>query len=168
MSEPHEEICKISISWNPRKWSSESVSRVGARAFICSANTLVVTKVFLLKFLKFNFFWLHCAACGILVPWQRIKPGPSTVRTQSPNHWITREFPLIFHSFKHASDQHLLGIHPVPVSALSMRYRHEQKDKPPNLKELAFYSMNQAYKCINKYVNTLGIECDKYLKNILL
>ena len=167
VSESHEEICKIPISWNPPKWSSESVYRVGARVFVCSANTLVVTKVFFLKFLKFNLFWLHCVACGILVPWPRIKPGPSTGRTQSPNHWITRNHHLIFHSFKHASDQHLLGIYPVSVTVLSMWYRQEQKDKSPSLKQLAFYLVNQACKYVNKYVNTLGTESDKHLKNIL-
>ena len=30
------------------------------------------------------FFWLHLTACGILVPWPGIEPGPSPVRVQSP------------------------------------------------------------------------------------
>ena len=33
------------------------------------------------------FFWLYCAACGILVPPPGIKPGPTAVKAQSPNHW---------------------------------------------------------------------------------
>ena len=38
------------------------------------------------------FFWL--CGCGILVPWLGIEPRPSEVRTQNPNLWTTREFPL--------------------------------------------------------------------------
>ena len=43
-------------------------------------------------FLTF-FFWLHHAACGILVPPPGIEPGPSAVKALSPNHWTAREFP---------------------------------------------------------------------------
>ena len=42
------------------------------------------------------FFWLHHTALGILVPLPGIEPGPSAVRTQSPNHWTAREFPFFF------------------------------------------------------------------------
>ena len=38
-------------------------------------------------------FWLHHAACGILVPQLGIEPTPSAVKAQSPNHWTVREFP---------------------------------------------------------------------------
>src|SRR5574337_1193196 len=31
--------------------------------------------------------------CGILVPPPGIESGPSAVKPQSPNHWMTREFP---------------------------------------------------------------------------
>ena len=34
-------------------------------------------------------------ACGILVPWPGIEPGPSAVKAQSPSHWSAREFPTI-------------------------------------------------------------------------
>ena len=34
-------------------------------------------------------------ACEILVPQSGIGPGPSTVTVQSPNHWTTRELPVI-------------------------------------------------------------------------
>ena len=40
-------------------------------------------------------FLLHHTVCGILVPWPGIKPKPLAVEAQSPNHWITREFPVI-------------------------------------------------------------------------
>ena len=40
------------------------------------------------------FFWLSHEACGILVPWPGIEPGPPAVEAQSPNHWTSREFPL--------------------------------------------------------------------------
>ena len=36
-----------------------------------------------------------CAACKILVPRLRIEPAPSVVKTQSPNHWTTGEFPIL-------------------------------------------------------------------------
>ena len=43
-----------------------------------------------------NVFWiLGGTACGILVPQPGIEPCPFAVRTQSPNHWIAREFPTI-------------------------------------------------------------------------
>ena len=32
--------------------------------------------------LFWGFFWLHCTACGILVPHPETEPGPLTVRTQ--------------------------------------------------------------------------------------
>ena len=41
-------------------------------------------------------FWLHCAACGILVPQPGIAPRPLAVKAQSSNHWTTREFPWLF------------------------------------------------------------------------
>ena len=41
----------------------------------------------------FFFFWLHCAAFGILVPQQGIEPAPPAVEAQSLNHWTTREVP---------------------------------------------------------------------------
>ena len=44
-------------------------------------------------FIYLLFFWPHRAACGILVPRPGIKPVPSAVEAQSPNHWTTREFP---------------------------------------------------------------------------
>ena len=47
---------------------------------------------------KFYWFFLGGAApchvaCGILVPWPRTKPGPSAVKTRSPNHYTSRAFP---------------------------------------------------------------------------
>ena len=31
----------------------------------------------------------------ILIPWVRTEPAPSAVKVLSPNHWTTREFPMI-------------------------------------------------------------------------
>ena len=45
--------------------------------------------------LPFFFFWLSCAACGILVPHLGVKPGPPAVKAPSPNHWTAREFPAV-------------------------------------------------------------------------
>ena len=36
---------------------------------------------------------LHQAAHGILAPRPGIKPGPSAVKVQNPNHWTAKEFP---------------------------------------------------------------------------
>ena len=41
-------------------------------------------------------------ACGILVPQPGIEPRPLAGKTQSPNHWNIREFP-IFGFLKHLS-----------------------------------------------------------------
>ena len=38
-------------------------------------------------------FWLHFTACGILVPWPGIEPGPTAVKAPSLNHWTAREIP---------------------------------------------------------------------------
>jgi len=38
------------------------------------------------------FFWLHHAACRILVPHPGIKPKPSVVKLWSPNHQTSRKF----------------------------------------------------------------------------
>ena len=41
------------------------------------------------------FFGPRRMACGILVPQPGIEPGPSAVKAWSPNHWTTREFPIL-------------------------------------------------------------------------
>ena len=46
----------------------------------------------------FSFFF-----CGILVPPQGTEPGPMAVKVQSPNHWITREFPVPTSDASHKS-----------------------------------------------------------------
>ena len=39
---------------------------------------------------KAKFFWLHLAACGVLVPRPGIETVPFAVEAQSPNHRTTR------------------------------------------------------------------------------
>ena len=39
-------------------------------------------------------FWPHCGACEILVSPPRVELEPLTVKTQSPNHRTSKEFPL--------------------------------------------------------------------------
>ena len=39
------------------------------------------------------FFWVHCMACRILVPWSGTKSMPPAMETWNPNRWTTREFP---------------------------------------------------------------------------
>ena len=41
----------------------------------------------------FFFFWLCCAACGILVPWPGIEPTSPAVEAWSLNRWTAREAP---------------------------------------------------------------------------
>ena len=40
-------------------------------------------------------FWLHLEACGILVPQPGIEPVFPAVEVWSPNHWTTREVPIL-------------------------------------------------------------------------
>ena len=54
--------------------------------------------IFLIKVFKI-YFWLHCVAYGILIPWAGIEPGALAVRVLSSNHWTTRGFSDILHSF---------------------------------------------------------------------
>ena len=67
-------------------------------------HMVVLFSIFFFKF----FFWLHCTACGILVPRPGIEPGPSSMRVQSPNHWTAREFPER-HAFLTAGSSKLLN-----------------------------------------------------------
>lgn len=39
----------------------------------------------------FFFSFLHCVACGILVPQSRIEPMHPEVEAQTANHWASRE-----------------------------------------------------------------------------
>ena len=36
-------------------------------------------------------YWLHCVACGILVPQPKIEPVSPTLEVQRPSHWTTRD-----------------------------------------------------------------------------
>lgn len=36
-----------------------------------------------------------CSACGIIVPWPEIEPGPLEVKALTPNCWTAREFLLM-------------------------------------------------------------------------
>ena len=47
----------------------------------------------------FYLFWLWHVACGILLPWLRMKSATPTLRQQSLN-WTTREFPLTLQTGK--------------------------------------------------------------------
>ena len=38
-------------------------------------------------------FWLHHAACRVLVPQQGIKPASPALEAQSLNRWTTKEVP---------------------------------------------------------------------------
>ena len=39
-------------------------------------------------------FWLHCAACGIIVPQPVIEPMPLDVEAWSLNHWTASKVPI--------------------------------------------------------------------------
>ena len=68
---------------------------------MCPQSLLVQTegssedKKSLFQIFFFFFFKLCRTACRILVPLPRIKPGPTAVKAQNPNHWSAREFPAI-------------------------------------------------------------------------
>ena len=65
---------------------------------ICSKQSswgyLFLFLSFLLK--KIFFFWLHWAACKILVPWTGMELAPPVVEGELLNHWTTREVPSLF------------------------------------------------------------------------
>ena len=44
-----------------------------------------------ISFFFFFFFLPHHLVCEILIPWPGIKPRPSAVEAQSPNHWTARK-----------------------------------------------------------------------------
>lgn len=48
------------------------------------------------------FYWLHCAACGILVPPFGTELAQPAGEKWSPNDWTTRELPIPFNSYKNA------------------------------------------------------------------
>ena len=41
------------------------------------------------------FFWPYCVARRILVPSSGVKPVPPAVEAWNPNHWTTREVPVL-------------------------------------------------------------------------
>ena len=53
----------------------------------------LMRKIFLFNF-NFN-FWLHCAACGILVPQPGIEPVPPALEVQSLNYRSAKEVPSL-------------------------------------------------------------------------
>ena len=55
----------------------------------------VLTAPFSVGFICFLGCAVWHAACGILVPWPGIKTLPPAVETENPNHWTTREVPVI-------------------------------------------------------------------------
>ena len=63
----------------------------------------------------FFYFWLHHAACGILIPRPGIEPMPPAVEVRSLNHWTTREVPWlpVFTCKPRPYSQHALS--PVPA-----------------------------------------------------
>ena len=59
-------------------------------------NSLKLLKFFL-NFVFVYLFWLHHAACRLLVAQPGIEPWPPAVEAQSPNHWTARVFPHLNH-----------------------------------------------------------------------
>ena len=60
--------------------------------FLSEGNTLYIwLTCFYFRSQKKIFFWLHWAACRILVSWTGIKPKPLAMEAQSLSHWTTRE-----------------------------------------------------------------------------
>ena len=66
-------------------------------------KNLMMFFYFIYLFIFLSSRLLKVWACGILVPWPEIEPGPSAVKAWSPNYWTTREFlPLEF--WRHQQD----------------------------------------------------------------
>ena len=68
--------------------SSLHIKNIEPRTAMC-----IITAFIWVFNLPFFSFWLRLVACGILVPRPEIKPSPSAVKAQSPNHWTSRKFP---------------------------------------------------------------------------
>ena len=84
-------LLRLFISVEYLKWRSYIM------VYCCSSlhSSLITATVAVFVSLKkyFTFiFWLHHAACGILVPRPGIEPGSLAMRTRSPNHWTNRWF----------------------------------------------------------------------------
>ena len=65
----------------------------------CSFPRGLVLVWFLVFFVCFLFVWPYHTACGILVPWPGIEPGPMAVKVPSPNHWPARNSLFCFFLF---------------------------------------------------------------------
>lgn len=83
------------------------------RKFVTFIGFRFFLKVFIF-FLKLYFiiirsilFWLHCVACGILIPQSGIEHGTMAVRAHNPNYWTARELPKFI--FKENQDQFKTG-----------------------------------------------------------
>ena len=61
-------------------------------------DDLIEVLLFCIFLFSFIYLFIHSCmpACRIFVPQAGIKPVPPTVEAWSPNHWITREFPVSF------------------------------------------------------------------------
>ena len=58
------------------------------------ALTICHIRMSLVRFFIFLISWLHCVACGILVPPPGTEPAPPAVEAWNPNHWTTKEVPV--------------------------------------------------------------------------
>lgn len=83
--------------WRKKEWQEER----RALCMPCAWDREPVPFLNLSNCRLYCFF--GCAACGILVPHPGIKPRPSTVKAQSPNHCSTR-IPNPWHCWGHQRD----------------------------------------------------------------
>ena len=73
------------------------VSKGFAYAKIIWMFTYISYYDFLYLFLSFLIFWLHWAACGVLIPQFGFEPVPPAVEAWSLNHWASGEVQLFLH-----------------------------------------------------------------------
>lgn len=96
-------------------------------------------------YIIFLSFFCGCTirlTCRILLPWPRIAPTSLAVKTWSPNHWITWEFPGILYILKS------LWITNLPIALLLQKY------SSPRFQSLALDS----YGSFNHTVSLLHLE----------
>ena len=74
--------------------STRKYERSGCSTILstCSIISLFFKILFLEMWIFFFFFSMPCSLQDP-IPWPGIKPRPTVVKVQSPNHWSTREFP---------------------------------------------------------------------------
>ena len=120
--------------WNPNHWTTREFPRPA------------LFYIILVLSLNFIYFWPHCAARRILVPWPGIKPVPPAVEAQSPNHCSTREV-------------HQPHFKCLIVSCGFCPPKHRSTTKCFYSQQLHLAQINSLVKCVFLFIEEIGSKC---------